>query len=343
MSPNKQTKSACLRRAAAAAALVAMHTAGLQSPAIAQVQPPAHFVAPELPPDAGLEFTLAAAPAGSPTPVRAVVGSPARPAAPEIAKPNPVPPPAVAAAEPAVACSAPAQYTHFDRPLLHTMRRLASSAPLTVVAIGSSSTAGAGASSTAANYPSQLAVDLRERFPGHDIIVINRGVNGEETNQMMARFTADVGAQHPQLVLWQVGTNSVLRDRSLPMHSALLHEGIEELKALDADVVLMDLQYAPAVVAKSETDDMVEQIALAAKVENVDLFPRFAIMRNWYQAQHLAFDTFVAPDHLHMNDWSYGCVAKLLASAIAEAATRPITSAAVHPALMSAPASGRAQ
>src|SRR5579885_1292950 len=321
MSPNKQTKSACLRRAAAAAALVAMHTAGLQSPAIAQVQPPAHFVAPELPPDAGLEFTLAAAPAGTPTPVRAVVGSPARPAAPEIAKPNPVPPPAVAAAEPALACSA----------------------PLTVVAIGSSSTAGAGASSTAANYPSQLAVDLRERFPGHDIIVINRGVNGEETNQMMARFTADVGAQHPQLVLWQVGTNSVLRDRSLPMHSALLHEGIEELKALDADVVLMDLQYAPAVVAKSETDDMVEQIALAAKVENVDLFPRFAIMRNWYQAQHLAFDTFVAPDHLHMNDWSYGCVAKLLASAIAEAATRPITSAAVHPALMSAPASGRAQ
>jgi hypothetical protein len=29
-----------------------------------------------------------------------------------------------------------------------------------------------------------------------------------------------------------------------------------------------------------------------------------------------------------MNDWGYGCVAKLLADAIAEAATRPVASAA---------------
>jgi acyl-CoA thioesterase-1 len=35
---------------------------------------------------------------------------------------------------------------------------------------------------------------------------------------------------------------------------------------------------------------------------------------------------------LHMNDWGYGCVAKLLTGAIAEAATRPITSAAGAPA-----------
>jgi lysophospholipase L1-like esterase len=145
-------------------------------------------------------------------------------------------------------------------------------------------------------------------------------------------------AAHPQLVIWQVGTNSVLRDRSLDAHSVLLHKGIAQLKAIDADVVLMDLQYSPAVIAKSETDDMVEQIALAAKNENVDLFGRFAIMRNWNEVQHLSFDTFTAPDQLHMNDWGYGCVAKLLSSAIAEAATRPITSAAAHPALNGAPA-----
>jgi len=77
---------------------------------------------------------------------------------------------------------------------------------------------------------------------------------------------------------------------------------------------------------------------LAAKTDNVDLFERFAIMRNWSEVQHLSFDTFVAPDHLHMNDWGYGCVAKLLSGAIAEAATRPITSAAVPPALTAAPA-----
>jgi lysophospholipase L1-like esterase len=218
------------------------------------------------------------------------------------------------------------------------MARLASGEPLTIVAIGSSSTAGAGASSPAATYPSRLAVELKQRFPGHDIIVLNRGVNGEETDGMMARFQTGVFAEHPQLVLWQVGTNSLLRDRPLDRHSALLHEGIDELKAAGADVVLIDPQFSPAVIAKSETAGMVEQIALAAKAQNVDLFQRFAMMRNWSEVQHLAFADFVSPDQLHMNDWSYACLAKLLGAAISEASSRPIASAAAHPAVAPAKA-----
>ena len=71
-----------------------------------------------------------------------------------------------------------------------------------------------------------------------------------------------------------------------------------------------------------------DQIGLVAKEASVDLFGRFAVMRNWDESQHIPFDAFVAPDHLHMNDWGYACVAKLLAAAISEAATRSITSAA---------------
>src|SRR6516162_6357725 len=56
-------------------------------------------------------------------------------------------------------CTARAELARFDRPLIHTMRRLAEGQPLTVVAIGSSSTAGAGASSPDATYPSRLAVE----------------------------------------------------------------------------------------------------------------------------------------------------------------------------------------
>jgi acyl-CoA thioesterase I len=247
--------------------------------------------------------------------------------------------PSVSPAAPAASsatCMAPGQLTRLERPLVHTMRRLANGQPLTIVAIGSSSTAGAGASSPDATYPSRLAVELRARFPGRDITVLNRGVNGEETTNMMARFAADVLAAHPQLVLWQIGTNSVLRDHPLSPHALQLHDGIERLKAAGADVVLIDPQFAPAVLAKSETQGMVEQIALAAKNEDVDLFHRFAVMRDWYDVQHLSFDTFVSPDQLHMNDWSYACLAKLLGVAIGEAATRPIAAAAVHPAAVSA-------
>jgi acyl-CoA thioesterase-1 len=90
----------------------------------------------------------------------------------------------------------------------------------------------------------------------------------------------------------------------------------------------MDMQFAPRVLAKSETPDMEDQIARAAKAGSVDLFNRFAVMREWHDVQHLPFEAFVAADGLHMNDWGYGCVAKLLAGAISEAATRPVASAA---------------
>jgi acyl-CoA thioesterase I len=235
---------------------------------------------------------------------------------------------AAAAAQSAVpACNATSEFVRFTQPLQHAARRLASGEPLVIVAIGSSSTYGAGASSPAASYPSRLAVELKQRFPGHDITVLNRGINGQESAQMIARFDTDVIAAHPDLVLWQVGTNSVMRDHSLKSHAVLLHEGIAQLKEAGADVVLMDMQYVPQVLAKSETQGMEDQIAFAAKAENVDLFGRFALMRNWYEVQHIPFDTFVAPDRLHMNDWGYACVAKLLATAIAEAATRPVASA----------------
>jgi lysophospholipase L1-like esterase len=238
--------------------------------------------------------------------------------------------PAQSAATPATSlfsCSTPAEFARFDNPLRHTARRLAAGEPLTIVAVGSSSTAGAGASSPAASYPSRLAVELKQRMPAYDIKVVNRGVNGEETEQMMARFATDVVAAHPDLVLWQVGTNSVLRDHPLTPHSVALRGGIAQLKEAGADVVLIDMQFVPRVLAKSETQGMEDQIALAAKETNVDLFNRFALMRNWHDVQRIPFDAFVSPDQLHMNDWSYACVAKLLAAAITEAATRPVASA----------------
>ena len=149
---------------------------------------------------------------------------------------------------------------------------------------------------------------------------------------MVARFGTDVIAAHPNLVLWQVGTNSVLRDEPLKPHSVVLQEGIAQLKEAGADVVLINMQFAPRVLAKPETEGMEDQIALAAKVAGVDLFDRFAIMRNWHDVQHIPFEIFTAPDQLHMNDWSYACVAKLLATAIGEASARPVASAAMRSA-----------
>jgi lysophospholipase L1-like esterase len=246
-------------------------------------------------------------------PPRPVVASPAAPA----------PPGAAARAD----CAVTIEQVRFDRPLPRIGRLLASGKPIKIVAIGSSSTYGAGASTSAASYPNRLAEELTRRFPGNEITVLNRGVNGDEIAGMLARLDHAVIAEKPDLVLWQLGTNSLLRDRAVPPHASMLREGLLRLKAAGADVVLIDPQYAPRVLAKPNVDGMVSLIATAAKAEHVCLFHRFELMRHWYQADHLPFETFVSSDGLHMNDWSYACLAKALALAIAEAATRPAATA----------------
>jgi acyl-CoA thioesterase I len=228
------------------------------------------------------------------------------------------------------ACNVTAEQVRFDLPLVHTARVLASGKPLKIVALGSSSTYGAGASTSAASYPSRLADELARRFPGHEITVLNRGVNGDEAADMLARLDTGVIAEKPDLVLWQVGTNSVLRDKAVLPHAPLLHEGLARLKATGADVVLIDPQYAPRVISKPNCQGMVSLIATAAKAEHVGVFHRFELMRRWREIEQLPFETFVSADGLHMNDWSYACLAKALGTAIAEAATRP-TATAVGP------------
>ena len=240
-------------------------------------------------------------------------------------------PPSTAPARPAErapTCTVDVSKAKFDRPLVKVARKLAEHRPVKIVALGSSSTFGAGATTSAGSYPSRLAEELLRRLPGQEIVVLNRGVNGDEAKEMLARLEKDVLAESPDLVLWQVGTNSVLRDKAVLPHATLLHEGLARLKAIGTDIVLIDPQYAPKVLARPNHEGMVSLIATAAKAEHVCVFHRFELMRRWHEVERLPFETFVSADGLHMNDWSYACVAKWLGAAIAEAATRPTATAA---------------
>jgi acyl-CoA thioesterase-1 len=224
----------------------------------------------------------------------------------------------------APACTVPAEFARLGHTLARLARRLAMAEPITIVAIGSSSTSGAGASSPAATYPSRLEAELKARFPGRTIRVLNRGVGGEDASQMLARFERDVAVEQPDLVLWQVGTNAVLRDHALAGEAPLIREGIRRLKATGADVVLIDPQYAPKVLAREhDAEGMVRLIGAEAKAGNIGLFQRFAIMRHWREHQGVAFETLLSADGLHMNDWSYNCVARQLGIAIADAVRSP--------------------
>jgi lysophospholipase L1-like esterase len=197
--------------------------------------------------------------------------------------------------------------------LPHVASKLASGQPVVVVAFGSSSTAGFGATSPEYNYPNRLAAQLRRRYPGADLSVLNRGKGGDDAPEMMKRLQVEVIDARPDLVIWQVGTNAVLRNLDPAETAKLVEEGVSRIQAAGADVVLVDPQYSPQVTERAERASlMVKLLGKVAKLRHVGIFPRFEVMRDWHDQQALPIDSFVISDGLHMNDWGYACFAQLL-------------------------------
>ena len=238
--------------------------------------------------------------------------------------------PVIANAQDAPVCAAPAEASGLEHAPSRFRERIAQGLPIKIVAIGSSSTFGSGASSSAAAYPSRLEAELKAQLPGLPITVLNKGIGGEEAPQMVVRFDADVIDESPDLVLWQVGSNSVLRDHPTP--GEVIRQGVERLKESGAEVILINPQYAPKILAKSDIGHAVDVITATARDEEVGLFDRFAVMRYWREVERISFEQFLSADQLHMNDWSYDCTAKLLATAILDGVKLPAATAKVSAA-----------
>ena len=252
-----------------------------------------------------------------------------------------------AAVPPALRCSAPEAVTRFTVPLPNTARAIRHGKALTIVAIGSSSTEGVGASDQAHTYPARLAEELRHRWPNLAVTVVNRGIGGETAPQMLARFPRDVLPYHPQLVIWQTGTNHALASEDVQSYEKTVREGIAQLKAAHMDVILMDPQYAPRVLGRPLHKAIIDTIGGVANDLKVAVFRRFAVMRHWVTSGQYKMEHIIARDQLHMNDASYNCIARLLADSLGSAALatppsqtdNPITTGSALPA--SPPASGK--
>jgi lysophospholipase L1-like esterase len=117
----------------------------------------------------------------------------------------------------------------------------------------------------------------------------------------------------PDLVIWQVGTNAVLRNLDPDVTAQTVQDGVARIQTTGADVVLVDLQYSPRVTEHAEgSTRMVKLLHRVAQLRHIGVFPRFEVMRQWHESQALPIDTFVIADGLHMNDWGYACFAQIL-------------------------------
>lgn len=194
---------------------------------------------------------------------------------------------------------------------------LANNQEITIVALGSSSTAGWHSTDIAHSYPAILQSALNAALPKAHVAVLNRGVGGQDITEMLPRLERDVLGVRPTVVVFQVGANGAMRHMQPDLFKRLLSTGVQRLREARVDVVLMDNQRAPNILASPEHVRFDQAMADVAVATGAGLFGRGALMDQWRVAGY-PYDQFVSDDGVHHNDHGYRCIAQALAQSIVD-------------------------
>lgn len=192
---------------------------------------------------------------------------------------------------------------------------------LNILAIGSSSIEGIGASKAELGFVPLLQADLRARLPEVAVNVLNRGIGGESTRETVDRLQAEINNFYPDLVIWQLGSNDVLRARPWGDVVADIQRGEAILNRADVDVLLVDPQRLADDVAPIFRDrnprmaETAQLIALEGGRLGYAVQRRFEAMSGWGRLTRGG----VGPDGIHLNDEGYACWAAMTAEGLAAA------------------------
>jgi acyl-CoA thioesterase-1 len=192
-----------------------------------------------------------------------------------------------------------------------------------IVALGSSSTEGVMASDPAHTYPAVLQATLNKALPAAQFAVINRGIGGQDAPEELARLDTDAIALHPQLVIWQVGANGAMRHADPVEFHRMVEEGVNRLNKAGIDVILMDNQRSPKVLAAVDHIILEEELRQVAEETGVSLFSRSHLMDAWSD-EGAKPGLFTASDGLHHNDLGYFCIGQALTRLIVAAVSGPL-------------------
>ncbi|MBL8703009.1 MAG: SGNH/GDSL hydrolase family protein [Alphaproteobacteria bacterium] len=218
----------------------------------------------------------------------------------------------------------PAQLLESPHRLERTARLVAAGELVRIVALGSSSTEGVGASDYGHAYPAQTQAALAGLLPRSHVIVFNKGIGGQEAREMVDRLAADVLAEKPDLVIWQVGTNSLIRSKDLQTLVDDIFAGVRRIQAAGVDVMLMGPQKSPRVDGKQERTMFAQHLQVIAETARIPYFARYEIMAGWIARRQMTMDQMIDPDGLHMTDLSYRCLGAAVAQMIVNLTRAPL-------------------
>jgi hypothetical protein len=214
-------------------------------------------------------------------------------------------------------CTAPAELLQDDPQLPKVSEQLRQHKPVVIVVIGGASTAGTSPDSS---YPYFLEAALRQRHPGEDITVINKGIPGQTTDQMAVRFPKDVYPAKPNLVIWETGTVDAVRGEDVDGMAEAITDGLGAIENHGAEAMLVDMQYNPSTVSVINFEPYLDALHQTADQQNVYMFKRYELMKYWIDAGEFDFINVPREKRLSLAREFYACLGERLADVIEYAA-----------------------
>jgi hypothetical protein len=197
--------------------------------------------------------------------------------------------------------------------LPHVARAIARK-KLDVAVIGSASSELTGPAGTNIAYPTWLQETLRSLLPGVTVKVATYARARESAAEMAAKLSRIITESAPALVIWQTGTADAIRGVDPEEFRVALDDGVDRLRAANADVVFMNMQYSPRTEAMLAVTAYADAMRFVALKRETVLFDRFAIMRRWNEGG--VFDLYGATRTTNVAERVHDCLGRLLADVI---------------------------
>jgi len=190
---------------------------------------------------------------------------------------------------------------------------------LVILVVGGAATAGTPTHGPGFTYPTRLETHLRNKLPGVEISVVKRAAARRTTHVTVDRLAVDLEESGAQLVIWGAGAMEAGQRTDVHLLAKDLDAGIEKVAAAHADLLLMDLQYAPNIARLVDLTPYRDITKSTGAAHGVIVFDRYELMRAWTENGTLNLNATDPKERLIVMRRLSDCLAETLANGIAAA------------------------
>jgi hypothetical protein len=223
------------------------------------------------------------------------------------------------AADTTETCPVPPELALTDINLPAAKAEVAAHKRLVILVIGGAASAGTPAHGPGFTYPTRLETHLRDKLPDVDISVVMRAAARRTAQVTVDRLQVDLDESGAQLVIWGAGAMEAGQRTDTHQLAKELDAGIDKVAAAHADLVLLDIQYAPNIARRVDLTPYRDITKSTGAARGVVVFDRYELMRLWNENGTLNLNATDPKERVAVARRLFDCLAETLATGIAAA------------------------